>query len=330
MTEPFAGIRERFARAETTGDLSFFEALLADDAVIMPPGQSALEGKAACMEFIRGVIAEVNGEFDREIELTSAEVEVHGDWALDRGTFSQRLVRKEDGSELREAGKYFWLYRRMAGTWKLGRIVGNYDWREEDEEAADADSASPDAEASAPEADDSAPETDAMTTRVEEFRQLYAFNRWATERVLEAAARLPPDQLLRDMGSSFPSIRDTLVHIMSAEWVWLSRWRGSSPAAMPEGWKDLGLTGIADEWTELDRQLRRFVETLDASELDRIVSYRNLSGDAFRTPLSQMLRHVVNHSSYHRGQVATLLRQLGARAPATDLIAFYREEANRS
>ncbi|HUE88391.1 MAG TPA: nuclear transport factor 2 family protein [Vicinamibacterales bacterium] len=126
-------IRDRFAQAEMTGDAEFFEFLLADDAVIMAPGPPALEGKAACMEFIRGVLLDVNREFERYISLTSAEVRLNGDWAFDRGTFSQRLVRRDDRSELREDGKYFWLYVRTAGSWKLARIVGNYDWRDEEE-----------------------------------------------------------------------------------------------------------------------------------------------------------------------------------------------------
>lgn len=165
---------------------------------------------------------------------------------------------------------------------------------------------------------------DRMATRIEEFRELYAFNRWANQRILEAVAALSTEQLVRDMGSSFPSIRATLVHIMSAEWAWLSRWNGVSPSAMPDEWKALDLAALDRQWAELDDRLQGFVRRLGGPGLDRLVSYRNLAGDPFTTPLSQMLRHVVNHSTYHRGQVTTMLRQMGASAPATDLIAFYR------
>jgi uncharacterized damage-inducible protein DinB len=166
-----------------------------------------------------------------------------------------------------------------------------------------------------------------MTNRVEEFRQLYAFNRWATERILQAVASLPQEQFQQDLGSSFRSIRDTLVHMMSGEWVWLSRWNGSSPAAMPEHWQEVGFERMSAEWTELDGQLQAFVGNLTEDGLDRLISYRSTAGEPFTTPLSQMLRHVVNHSTYHRGQVATMLRQSGAAAPATDLIVFYRSRA---
>lgn len=163
-------------------------------------------------------------------------------------------------------------------------------------------------------------------TRLDEFRQLYAYNRWATERMLAAASQLSDDQFRQDMGSSFPSIRDTLVHIMSAEWVWLSRLQGTSPPGMPEAWKSMGLREITRQWDDVDRSLRNLVDGLGETELDQPIPYRNTAGSAFVSTRAQILRHVVNHSSYHRGQITTMLRQLGAAAPTTDLIAYYRME----
>lgn len=158
----------------------------------------------------------------------------------------------------------------------------------------------------------------------DEFKQLFAYNRWATERMLDAASALTAEQLTRDMGNSFPSVRDTLVHIMSAEWVWLSRWQGVSPTSMPEPWRQYDLDEVKREWAALADELRTFIGKLREPDLERTISYRNIAGEPFTTPLSQMLRHVVNHSSYHRGQITTMLRQLGAAAPATDLIVYYR------
>ena len=157
-----------------------------------------------------------------------------------------------------------------------------------------------------------------------EFQSLFAFNRWANERMLDASRALSDEQLVQDTGSSFPSVRDTLVHVMSAEWVWLARWKGMSPTAMPEPWKTLMLGDIEREWSAFDAELQQFVRSLRDSDLERTVSYRNLAGEPFTTPLSQMMRHVVNHGSYHRGQITTMLRQLGAAAPTTDLIVWYR------
>lgn len=159
--------------------------------------------------------------------------------------------------------------------------------------------------------------------RIKEIRELYGYNRWATERILEAASSLSEEQFRRDMGSSYASVRDTLVHILTAEWAWLSRWQGVSPTAVPEQWQQLGLDELRDSWAQLDRALQEFVGGLAESDLDEPMSYRTIAGDARVSTLAQMLRHVVNHSSYHRGQVITMLRQHGAVAPATDLILYH-------
>jgi ketosteroid isomerase-like protein len=129
-------IRNDWAEAEAAGDLAYLENALADDAVIMPPGPPVIEGRAACMEFIRRTAFDLATEFDRRISLTSQEIDINGTWAFDRGVFTQCLVRRETGEELQESGKYFWLYRRDANNWKLARVVGCYDWTEGSEEDA--------------------------------------------------------------------------------------------------------------------------------------------------------------------------------------------------
>jgi uncharacterized damage-inducible protein DinB len=162
-------------------------------------------------------------------------------------------------------------------------------------------------------------------TRMDEMRDLYAYNRWANRRVLDVAARLSPEQLSRDLGSSFPSVRETLAHVLAGEWIWLTRWRGSSPPGLPESWDLSSLEVVRAQWAEVEADQRAFVEGLDEAALDRVVAYRDTRGDPYENPLGQLLRHVVNHSTYHRGQVVTMLRQLGAEAVATDLVLFCRE-----
>lgn len=160
---------------------------------------------------------------------------------------------------------------------------------------------------------------------IDEIRELYAYNRWANRRLLDAASRLSPEAFTRDLGSSFPSVGDTLAHIVAAEWVWLERWRGRSPTGPPDAW-DLSTPGtLRAAWEEVDRNRQAFLVELTEAASGREIAYRTTSGQPFEQPLGQMLRHVVNHSSYHRGQVVTMLRQLGAEPPPTDLILFYRE-----
>jgi len=162
---------------------------------------------------------------------------------------------------------------------------------------------------------------------IDELRELFAYNRWANHRILDAAAKLSAEALDKDLGSSFPSVRATLAHILSAEWVWLSRWKGTSPTGVPDSWDLSTLDSIRKRWAEVEREQQEFIDALGEDDLRRAVSYRNIKGQPFTSTMAQMLRHVVNHSTYHRGQVVTMLRQLGAEAVSTDLITYYREYA---
>jgi uncharacterized damage-inducible protein DinB len=119
-------------------------------------------------------------------------------------------------------------------------------------------------------------------------------------------------------------VRATVLHVMSSEWVWLSRWLGTSPTAMPAEWQEYTLAQIVIEWDALQAAQLAFLDKLTDRELDRMVSYRNLAGEDHTNVLWQLLRHMVNHSSYHRGQVTTMLRQLGHTPVATDLVLYYR------
>lgn len=160
--------------------------------------------------------------------------------------------------------------------------------------------------------------------RIDEIRELYRYNGWANARTRRAVAVLSEAEFRRDLKSSYPSIRDTLLHIMASEWVWLSRWQGSSPTGMPAGWDEYTHAQIEAEWAGIESAQLEFVGRLSDSDVDRVVHYTNLRGESFSQPLGQLLRHMVNHSTYHRGQITTMLRQLGHSAVATDLVVFYR------
>ncbi len=155
---------------------------------------------------------------------------------------------------------------------------------------------------------------------------LLDYHYWARDRVLDAAERLSQDQFTQVIVSSFPSVRDTLVHIYSADWIWLRRWHGESPTALlsPEPFHDVA--SVRTAWTELEAATRRHVGGLDDADFNKVTDYRLLSGTPGSSQFWQMLQHVVNHGTYHRGQIVTMLRQLGAPPPKPmDLIAFYRE-----
>jgi len=155
---------------------------------------------------------------------------------------------------------------------------------------------------------------------------LLNFHYWARDRTLDAVAVLSPDQYTRSLGSSFSSIRDTLVHLYSTERIWYQRWVGGAPASMldPAGYPDLAR--LRDGWTAHEARMREFLAGLGEAGVQRRFEYKTLSGQPLSSAFWEMLQHLVNHGTYHRGQVTTMLRQLGAAPPRSlDLIAFHIE-----
>jgi uncharacterized damage-inducible protein DinB len=157
------------------------------------------------------------------------------------------------------------------------------------------------------------------------LNHLLGFHYWARDRVFAAVEPLSAEQYARAMGNSFASIRDTLNHIYHADWIWYERWDGRSPTSFPSG--DIPrVEDLRVRWTDLESKVRALLEQAGETGLNRVVEYRLMSGKEGASPLWQMVAHVVNHATYHRGQVTTMLRQLGA-APAqsTDMITYFRE-----
>lgn len=161
--------------------------------------------------------------------------------------------------------------------------------------------------------------------KIEEIRTLYSYNQWATQRLLETAQSLTPAAFTQDLGTSYRSVRGTLVHTLWAEWIWLQRWCGSSPKEEFAQDEFPDVPAIGNRWAALERERQTFIGRLTEDRLLDSISYKNLQGQRWEYALVHMLQHVVNHSSYHRGQVAALLRQLGQVPPATDFLVFIDE-----
>jgi uncharacterized damage-inducible protein DinB len=161
----------------------------------------------------------------------------------------------------------------------------------------------------------------------DEMRVLYDYNAWASHRAMEAASQLTAEKFVQPMGSSFGSVRDTLAHIFGSEWVWLERFQGRSPASLPDTTQFKDAASLEERWNEHETRLLGFVRGLTQADLDRVMEYKTLKFGVYRNPLWQSMQHLVNHGTYHRGQVTTLVRQLGAQPILTDLMHFYREKA---
>jgi uncharacterized damage-inducible protein DinB len=159
----------------------------------------------------------------------------------------------------------------------------------------------------------------------DEAKELFEYGSWATAAYFRAAAALPEEERTATAAGSFPSVIATLAHIVGAEWIWLRRWRGESPTAAPAWAAAPSLADLEARLREIEADRAAFVEGLADGDLERPVAYRSLAGKPATDPLGRLVRHVVNHSTYHRGQLAAQLRGLGHTPPSTDLVRYHRE-----
>lgn len=146
---------------------------------------------------------------------------------------------------------------------------------------------------------------------VDVVRLMYGYNTWANERIMAQAAVLTPQQYVAPGSASFSSVRDTLVHTMSGQAIWLSRWqgRGNFPLHDPNDYPDL--EALRAHWRDIDAKTHAFVAGLDEAALNQILHYRNSQDEPMAYPLWQVLLHQVNHGTQHRSEVAALLTQYG-------------------
>ena len=164
---------------------------------------------------------------------------------------------------------------------------------------------------------------------LEELNLLIDYHYWARDQALAAAEALTNEQFTRDLGNSFKSVRSTMGHLIGAEIVWLSRWRGAAVALpSPDPYPDLRAVRAA--WLDSEQQVRAFMGGLKEQDATRVFSYKTLKGEEQSSVFWHMLQHVVNHGTYHRGQVTTMLRQLGAVPKPMDLVLFYRLRAGKA
>jgi uncharacterized damage-inducible protein DinB len=159
---------------------------------------------------------------------------------------------------------------------------------------------------------------------IDDIRSLYAYNVWANQRIFESIGQLNPAQVAQTLGGSFPSIRDTIAHMVFAEWLWLQRCQGESPRAQPE-WVKGDIASLREQLTSIERQRLEFLNTLTDDQLLQMRSITDMSGKTYGRRLGDMLIHSANHATYHRGQVATMTRQVGGKPQSTDYIRFVSE-----
>jgi len=166
---------------------------------------------------------------------------------------------------------------------------------------------------------------------LKDINHLLKYTEWANELAIDAATKLPDENLRRDVGVSHRSIFETLLHMAGAEWIWLERWNGRSPAKL-DAWTQWSPQSCADlnelrvRWSEIVDRRWKYVSELDEAKLSSELAFKLLSGDPSSMRLVDQMHHVANHATMHRGQVVGMIRQLGIDPPSTDLLFYLRRE----
>jgi len=157
------------------------------------------------------------------------------------------------------------------------------------------------------------------------IRALYDYSAWANQRILDTAAKLSEAQFLEKVGPSFGSLRNTFVHTMSGQWIWLERWQGTSPPAMMNGADFPDLTSIRTRWQEIEHDTRQYFDHLEPHQLDDIISYTTTEGTPIALPLWQLILQQANHQTQHRSEAAVMLTNFGHSPGDLDLVVYFSE-----
>ncbi|HVT19199.1 MAG TPA: DinB family protein [Thermoanaerobaculia bacterium] len=160
-------------------------------------------------------------------------------------------------------------------------------------------------------------------------RQLLLYTLWADRVCLRAVEQVKPEDLIRPTGTSFGSLLGTLAHILVAQRLWLSRFEGNPLDRLPALADYPDRDTLFSAWSETAAELGFFLAALTPDQLAADLTWRTTEGRLYTRPLWQPVLHLINHTTYHRGQVISLLRQLGHPAPSTDLIYFLIDQSNQ-
>jgi len=155
-------------------------------------------------------------------------------------------------------------------------------------------------------------------TQLDMVRELFRYDDWANDRVLQSVAPLTDEQLDRSFEMGCGSLRRTLMHILCAEQVWVRRWQGHADTPWPEEGERAGVAAMVDRIGEARSVRGAFLRNLQDEALARDIVYRDSFGGIFSAALSDMMLQLCNHSTHHRAQAVNMIRRVGGTAPELD------------
>ena len=156
------------------------------------------------------------------------------------------------------------------------------------------------------------------------IQRMMDYHHWAADRTYEAMADVTAAELDKQWGGSFGNGRALLRHVVGVEWLWLTRWLGESPTALPEYPTTWAAKDFRAEWEKSRAKQAQFAQGVTTDKLAAKLNYRNFKGEDVSLVLGDTMAHVVNHGTYHRGQLTHLLRDLGRKAADTDFFVYLR------
>jgi uncharacterized damage-inducible protein DinB len=165
-----------------------------------------------------------------------------------------------------------------------------------------------------------------MIMTVDVLQSHLNYTAWASRRLVDAATTLSPQELTRDFSTADHNVLGTLVHVYAADRVWLGRIEGNPPARFIVPEQDMHLAVLQNDWPALLERWKQWGARLTEDSIQRDISYKDTKGNAFVTPVWQIVLHVVNHGTHHRGQVSGFLRAMGHIPPPLDLMAYYKKD----
>jgi uncharacterized damage-inducible protein DinB len=161
-----------------------------------------------------------------------------------------------------------------------------------------------------------------MPVSADTLRLQLDYSAWATQRLMDTAAKLSEEELTRDFKTADKTVLDTLVHIYAADRIWLSRVLVEPRATFIDP-EDRDLTLLQTEWPALHQRWKLWLRDFKDDDVLRVIEFKNTKGHSYAMPVWQILLHVVNHGTHHRGQVSGFLRAMDRMPPPLDLMAYY-------
>lgn len=157
--------------------------------------------------------------------------------------------------------------------------------------------------------------------------QYAAYNVWANQRMVECIENLSDDQINRDINSSYKSIYATLLHLWDAESIWWQRIKLQEQIDVPSTNFNGSVLELGNSLMKQSKQWKEWTDLATEAALEHEFIYRNSKKEQFKQPVNEVLIHLFNHQSYHRGQLVTMFRQVGLETiPNSDFINFSRKK----